>query len=290
MDGELSRRGFLRETALLGTAVAAMHAVGGATAAEAVPGQLPKIRLGNLEVSRLILGSNPFFGYAHQPGDVGRQMAEYYTDQRIMDVMAQAAELGITTVTAPPSARWINLFSKYLDGGGKLRIWIAQPHGSPKKMKQEITTAIKGGAKAAFIQGHRVEEQFEAGKLDVLRGWVEHIKSLGVPAGMASHRPDIHPAAEKANFPTDFYFQCFYRPETYRSEDRDKAVETIRQIAKPMVAYKILAAGRLPPEEAFAFALSHIAPKDAVCIGVFPKNKPGMIAEDVALARKLLKS
>ena len=107
---------------------------------------------------------------------------------------------------------------------------------------------------------------------------------------MASHRPDIHLAAEKANFPTDFYYQCFYRPDTYRSEDRDKAVETIRQISKPVVAYKILAAGRLQPEEGFKFAFSHIAAKDAVCVGMFPKDKPGMVAEDIGLAKRLSKS
>ncbi len=71
----LSRRGFLKDTALLGAAVAAMHAVQGTTA-EPGAAELPKIRLGNVEVTRLILGSNPFFGYAHQPGDVGQQMFE----------------------------------------------------------------------------------------------------------------------------------------------------------------------------------------------------------------------
>jgi hypothetical protein len=53
------------------------------------------------------------------------------------------------------------------------------------------------------------------------------------------------------------------------------------------VAYKILAAGRLPAEEAFSFAFRHIGPKDGVCVGVFPKNKLDMLAEDVNLAKKM---
>ena len=292
MNEELSRRGFLKETALLGAAAMAMRAADAAGAAETTPAGLPKIRLGNVEISRLILGSNPFFGYAHQPGNAGQKMAEYFTDERIMDVMDQAAALGVTTVTSPPSTRWIALFNRYLDRGGKLRVWIAQPHGSAKKMKEEITTAAKGGAKAAFVQGHKVEEQFEQGKMDVLRGWMEHIKSLGMAAGMASHRPDIHPEAEKANFPTDFYFQCFFRvdkhPECYDLECRDKACETIRSITKkPVIAYKILGAGRLPIEEAFSYAFRHLAAKDGVCVGIYNQNKPGMLAEDVGLAVKM---
>ena len=287
MQDELSRRGFLRETALLGAAAAALRTTGLSGAAEAPAGELPKIRLGTLEVSRLILGSNPFFGYAHQSGNIGHEMQAYYTDERIAEVLAQAAELGVTAVAAPPERRWIDLYHKYLDGGGKLRIWIAQCHGSPKKMKQEITTAVQGGAKAVFIQGHRVEDHFAAGKADEVRGWVEHIKTFNLPAGLAAHRPDVHLAAEKAGFPTDFYYQCFYRPDTYLPAERDKAVETIRQIAKPVVAYKILAAGRLPAEEGFTFAFHHIAAKDGVCVGVYPKDRPGMVAEDVGLAKKL---
>ena len=128
--------------------------------------------------------------------------------------------------------------------------------------------------------------------MDVLRGWVEHIKSHNIPAGMAAHQADIHPLAEKANFPTDFYYQCFYRGdmERYLPEDRDLAVATIQQIAKPVVAYKILAAGRLPAKEGFRFAFRRLAAKDGACVGVYPPMKAGMLAEDVGLAQKLSKA
>jgi DMSO/TMAO reductase YedYZ molybdopterin-dependent catalytic subunit len=80
--------------------------------------------------------------------------------------------------------------------------------------------------------------------------------------------------------------QCFYRPETYTKEDRDLAIATIQRITKPVIAYKILAAGRIAPAEGFEVALKSIAKKDGICIGIFPKDKPGMLAEDVALACK----
>lgn len=301
MNEGFSRRQFLKDTALLAGAMAAMQSVdcmaakAEPTAGAATPAAMPTIRLGHVEVSRLILGSNPFFGYAHQDGDLGRQMKEYYTDQRIIQILDDAAALGVTAVSAPPFPEWIRLFNKYRDQGGKLTTWIAQPHGSPKKMKQEIDACAKGGAKAVYIQGHRVEEQFEKNTFEVVRGWMEHIKSRGMAAGMASHRPDIHPVAEKQGFPTDFYFQCFFRvdrrPENYGLECRDKAVETIRSItAKPVVAYKILGAARLPPDEAFAYTFQHIAAKDGVCVGIYNKNKPGMLADDVALMRRMTKS
>ena len=102
MSEELSRRRFLKDTALLAGAMAAMHSVDGVAATAQAPAAMPKIRLGHVEVSRLILGTNPFFGYAHRDGDAGRQMKDYYTDQRIMQVLDEAADLGVTAVSAPP--------------------------------------------------------------------------------------------------------------------------------------------------------------------------------------------
>jgi hypothetical protein len=292
MNLDLSRRAFLKDTALLAGAVAAMQAANPAAAQGPSASAMPMIRLGNVEVSRLILGSNPFFGYAHKDGDIGRQMKEYYTDERIVAVLDQAAALGVTAVAGPPFPEWIRLFNKYVQGGSKLKTWIAQPHGSPKSMKKEIETCAKGGAKALFIQGHKVEEQFDNSAYDVVRGWVAHAKSLGMAAGMASHRPQTHLLAEKLGFPTDFYFQCFFRvdqhPENYALECRDKAVETIKQITnKPVVAYKILGAARLEPQEAFTYAFKHIAAKDGVCVGIYNKDKPGMLAEDVSLMHRV---
>ena len=45
------------------------------------PTKLPTIQLGTLRVSRLILGSNPFFGFAHRGGRrLAERMKAYYTN------------------------------------------------------------------------------------------------------------------------------------------------------------------------------------------------------------------
>jgi len=271
------------------SAGATLVAEGTADAAATETRTLPAIRLGSVEVSRLILGSNPFFGFAHQPGGLAKEMQTYYTDERIVAVMDEAASHGITAVASPVYDRWLRLFATYREGGGRLRHWIAQPDGPAEKMEGEIEAAVKGGAAAVFIQGGRVDEQFGKGNLDLLRKWVELIKRLGVPAGMASHRPDVHLEAERRGFPTDFYYQCFYNPvhEAYRPEDREKAAAALRRIEKPVVGYKILAAGRLGAEEGFEFAFRHLRRKDGVCVGMFPKHQPGQIQENADLVREL---
>ena len=59
--------------------------------------------------------------------------------------------------------------------------------------------------------------------------------------------------------------------------------DIIPSLSKPVVHYKILAAGRNDPAAAFAFAASKMRANDAVCVGVYPKDKPDMLREDVRL-------
>lgn len=289
MNANISRRQLLKETVVIAGAAAAMRAAGAAESTTAPAGPFPTIRLGKLQVSRLILGSNPFFGFAHGPG--ADEMKAYYTDERIMAVMDEAAKLGVTAVAAPPYPRWLALWKGYRDRGGKLAHWLAQPDPDPRRMAAAIDAAAKGGAAAIFVQGGRVDNAFQAGKFDLLTGWLKRIHGHGVPAGLAAHLPDAHPEFERRKLPADFYFQCFYQfeagKERWLAEYRDQAVATIAKIDKPVVAYKILAAGRLPTKQAFAFAFAHLRTKDGVCVGVFPPRKQDMIQEDTALTLSL---
>ena len=128
-------------------------------------------------------------------------MRRYYTAQRIMAVMDTAAEQGITAVWAPCYEHWIRLWNRYRKNGGKLKIWIGQPD-SFGKMKEHITACAKNGGQAVCIQGECIDRHARAGRWDAIRAWLEHIKSLNLPAGMATHRPQTHLAAEKNKLPT----------------------------------------------------------------------------------------
>jgi len=292
-DQGVTRREFMKQTSAIAAAAAAVRAAEGAEAGKRLKGKLPAIKLGKLEVSRLILGSNPFFGFAHRGGKkLAEAMKAYYTDERICAVLDAAAALGVTAVAAPPYPRWLKLYRHYLDRGGKLRTWIAQPDPDPRRMRRAITAAAEGGAKAVFIQGARADDQFERKGFATLRGWLELIRGLKLPAGIASHRHDTHVEYQRRKLPADFYFQCFFRPVggQYRMADREANVAAIGKIqTTPVVGYKILGAGRLPPKEAFAYAFGHLRRKDGVCVGIYPPEKQDMLAEDAALTAALSK-
>jgi len=289
----MKRRDFLKTgaTLALGSAAGVTGAVTPASGAAARPAPvLPTVRLGTLEVSRLILGSNPFWGYSHKSPQLDEEMRRHHTDERIIQILDEAAECGLTAVASPPDERWTKLWTRYLEKGGRLKIWISQCHGNPEQMISEIDRSIKAGAKAIFIQGARVEEQFGRGNFDVLLSWIEHIKQAGLPAGAAAHWPEIHPELERRMFPTDFYYQCMYnasKTNDYSPAEREKAVATIARLGKPVVAYKILAAGRLAAAQGFEYAFNHIKRKDGVCVGIYAQNAIDQIRQNATYTEML---
>jgi len=286
------RRDFLKTGAALavGSLTGAEKPVSGTTPKETETRTLPTVRLGTLEVSRLILGSNPFWGYSHKSAKLDEEMRRHHTDERIMQILNEAADCGLTALASPPDERWVNLWARYQEQGGRLKIWISQCHGLPDQMPEEIDRSIKAGAGAIFIQGARVEEQFSGGNFDVLQSWIERIKEAGLPAGAAAHWPEIHPELERRKFPTDFYYQCFYnvsKSNDYSAAEREKAMATIAKLAKPVIAYKILAAGRLTASEGFEFAFNHITRKDGVCVGIFAQKAIDQIRQNATYTETL---
>ncbi len=259
-------------------------------AAPAAAAALPTIRFGALEVSRLILGSNPFWGYSHKSAQLDEEMRRHHTDERIIRILDEAADCGLTAVASPPDERWAKLWARYKGEGGHLQTWISQCHGEPGQMPDEIDRSVKAGAGAVFIQGLRVEEQFGRGRFDTLRTWIERIKEAGLPAGAAAHWPDVHLELQRREFPLDFYYQCFYnvsKGETYAPAEREKAVAAIDRLDKPVVAYKILGAGRLPASEGFEYAFGHIRRKDGVCVGIYAREAIDQIRQNATYTEML---
>ena len=55
------------------------------------------MRFGKAEISRLIVGCNPFYGYAHYNSILATVMREYYTPERVCDVLRRCLRFGINT-------------------------------------------------------------------------------------------------------------------------------------------------------------------------------------------------
>jgi hypothetical protein len=78
--------------------------------------------------------------------------------------------------------------------------------------------------------------------------------------------------------------------EYYGDEHREAMCALIQELPAPAIHYKVLAAGRNDPREAFDYVAEAYRPGDAVCVGIFTKEGPTMIQEDVELLETALRS
>jgi hypothetical protein len=253
---------------------------------------LPTIRLGSLEVSRLIVGGNPISGFSHQTGERSQQMLEYFTVERIKAQWRDCEAQGVTALVARADAFVMRVLAEYWREGGGIR-WIAQTAPEHRDAGQNIRTAHRAGASAIYVHGGETDKLFRAEQADTIRERIELIRSLGLPAGMAAHEPCNHVTAQELGFPLDFHMVCLYNlhgyqgrrdytpEENFEHDDRARALSVLRTLERPCIAYKIYGAGRLTPEQAYADVGGALRPGDGVLVGMFPPDNPDIVGNNV---------
>src|SRR5512136_193145 len=55
------------------------------------------VALGNIRITRFILGGNPFSGFAHQTVARDNEMVDWFTMERVKETYRQAEQAGVTT-------------------------------------------------------------------------------------------------------------------------------------------------------------------------------------------------
>jgi len=257
--------------------------------------EIPTIQLGDLKVTRFIIGGNPFSGFSHQSKERDAEMRSWYTDDRIVETFFQAESAGVSAVIARGDEHMTRCLARYWREGGAMR-WIAQTASEAPSALAGVEFCIEHGASACFIHGGIADNCVAQGRYDELRQAAERIKAAGIPAGIAGHLLEDFGWAE-GNLSLDFYMVCYYNPssrrdsphhvhgtvERFSKADRDERVALIRTLERPAIHYKILAAGRVAASDAFAYAARQMRPIDAVCVGIFAGDNGHMIEEDVRL-------
>ncbi len=263
---------------------------------------IQEVQFGNVSISRLIIGGNPFSGFSHQTPEMDRKMRKYYTTDRIKRTLAEAEDLGINTHLGRVDHHVMRFLLEYWNEGGRIQ-WIAQTCPEVGSIMHCVGNAINGGAKACFIHGGVMDNLVAENRTAEIPEAIARIREAGMAAGVAGHTPRVFAWAEE-NIDVDFYMCCYYNPsnrdhrpqhvagedERFHDDDRDRMVATIANLSKPAIHYKVFAAGRKTPEDAFGFVAENLRPQDAVCIGIYSEDNPEMLREDVEIfSRSLLR-
>ncbi len=324
MTSAMNRRTFVRQSVLAsaGAALAANCLAqparaadpGSAPATPSAAAEMPCGRIKDLVISRLLLGGNLLTHFTHSRDlrYVYALAKHYNTPEKILETLAVAEAHGINTLVVHYVPNTIEVLKKYREQGGKMQ-WItctchALVSGGLEKFADEASKLVDAGTDALYISG--VEADVTCGftndmastdankrmaepNLDLIAKALDLAKAHLLPVGLGAHRLGPIQDCENAGLDIDFYLKTFHHHD-YASANLhcdsnfcpapEEVSAFMQTVKKPFIAYKVMAAGAIPPEDAFRYVLTHGA--DFVLAGMFDFE----IAEDARLVREILPS
>jgi uncharacterized membrane protein YphA (DoxX/SURF4 family) len=292
-------------------------AVSGATAPKVtykhiseLKGELPKGKLGDLEISRMIMGCNLISGWAHARDLLyaNTLFKAYNTNQKILETFHLAEMAGITASFLTNDN--YPIFNKYKKLYGSSMKSICQTYLKPDNFFGDIDKAIANGADTLYIQGGEADRYVREGNIKKLGEAIEYIKKKGYFAGIGAHSIEVVKQCEAAGIPTDYYVKTHHNDNYWSAHPVDQRIEfsvdykrytehdkihdnmfdlfkeetkeVMMGINKPWIAFKVLAGGAIEPKDGFRFAFENGA--DFICVGMFDFQ----IVDDVNTATEVL--
>jgi uncharacterized membrane protein YphA (DoxX/SURF4 family) len=273
-------------------------------------GPLPKGKIGNLEISRMILGCNLIGGWAHARDLIYADtlFKAYNSDQRIIETLHLAEQAGInTTFMVNP---YYPLFNKYLKIYSSKMQSVCQAKVLDKDPLAEIEQAIQYGATSVYIQGNSADILVKTGRLDLMQKAIDFLKKQGLQAGVGAHSIEVIKASEHNGINPDYYVKTHHHDKYWSAHPNENRVEFsvdaefftdhnkfhdnlfdmfpditqefMATVKKPWIAFKVLAGGAIHPKDGFRYAFENGA--DFICVGMFDFQ----IVEDVNIACNIL--
>jgi hypothetical protein len=276
-----------------------------------IKSELPKGKLKNLQISRLVMGCNPMSGYAHSRDlfYVGQLFKKYHTDAKIIETFSLAEKSGINCTSLIASN--YDVFNRYKKSTGSKMLSICQAMlGKDPDRYVTIKQAIDYGADALYINGQVCDGLVKNREIDVLAKAVDLIRGQGYPAGVGAHSIQVVLACLKAGIKPDFYFKTMHHDQYWSAHPREfrvefasgrsndhnqfhdnifdifpeQTVDVFKTIDVPLFGFKVLAGGSIQPKDGFRYAFENGA--DFICVGMLDYN----LVNDVNLVIEILES
>jgi len=275
-------------------------------------GVMPKGKIGNLEISRLVMGCNQIGATSHSRDlhYVSSLFRHYNTEHKIIETFELAEKVGINTTNLGPNN--YPFFNRYKKMNGSKMKSICQVYIRPEETDKfvQLKQAIDQGADTLYVQGDCCDKLVKSGQVDLIRQGIEFVHSQGKLMGVGAHSIQVAVACEKAGIKPDYYYKTMHHDrywsahprenreewsvDTQQSPDHNKihdnmfdlfpeqTVEVFSKIDVPLFGFKVLAGGAILPKDGIRYAFENGA--DFVCLGMFDFQ----LVEDANLVIEIL--
>jgi len=256
---------------------------------EDLKGKPPKVQVGKLELSRIILGGNLFGGWAHSRDlfYVSDLVTAYHTPDKIHATFQLAEACGINAFLSHFSH--YTMIKRYWDAGGSMHFF------ADCRTPEETKISMDQGASSCYLNGEKTDALVAAEKFDILEAHLEQVRKEGITAGLGAHRQITVQKVMQRGITPDFWMKTFHHTNYWSAQPKEEhdnifcrePEETkgfMKTMDLPWIAFKTLAAGAIHPNEGFRYAFEGGA--DVICVGMYDFQ----LVDDVNIAVSLLEN
>ncbi len=277
------------------------------------PKSMPVGKIRNLSISRVISGSNLISPNMHARDllYVNTLAGQYNTERKVFETLQKCEENGINSIVLKNhNFQRMRLARYWTEFGGRMK-WIADVITTDIDAYERLLVEhLELGAAAAYLWGGASDTWYHQGKQGNIVKAFEIMRKYDIPVGIGAHRLEPVVFCEKEGLTPDFYFTTFHHDRYWSSHpkenrrflemfekesphyaeyhdnmfchDPEKTAAFMQDVKVPWIAFKVMAAGAIPPEEAFRYAFANGA--DFICVGMFDFQ----VDTDAALAQRAI--
>jgi len=233
-----------------------------------------------MNLSRMFIGGNLVSGWAHARDliYVSDLVKAYHTKEKIFDTLQISEACGMNTFLMNPAL--CNVVREYREkAGGTIQFMTNCSGNTEEELLGNLQKSIDYGASSCLVQGEVGDRLVREKRFDQIAKSLELVRKNGLPAGIAAHRLETLQACVDEGLIPDFWMKTFHsdnywsrRPgepecDNVFCREPQATIDFMAQRPEPWIAFKVLAAGAIKPQDGFRYAFEGGA--DFICVGMY---------------------
>jgi hypothetical protein len=256
--------------------------------------EFPRTTVGNISVSRMIVGTNWFLGYTHCTHAKSKSTERIVTNtQSIAEIIEVFLNYGVDTIMCPHTTTCMfDAIQEAEQRAGRKMVIISTPSftTTPRTPFDGFDLAEAArilddmAAKGVSIcMPHTSTTDVMVDKctrqvrqMDVL---CRMIRERGMVPGLSTHIPETVVYADESGLDVETYIQPFNLMGYLMQLEVDWVGRLIQNAQKPVITIKTMAAGQIRPYQAMVFTWNAIRDCDMVTVGTMAPEEAQELVE-----------
>ena len=251
----------------------------------------PRTKVGDLSVSRMIIGTNNVLGGSHRTKARDWHIKELFQDKEsVARLLETYLDYGVDTiigclVDAPHVLDGIKLAQ---DRKGKKIIYIQlgvfdmSNTTQARQAAEAYMKRCKDNGCDIFMPLHTCVEELlnkHTKKIDRISDYMAMVRSFGMIPGLSAHMPEVIEYADENEYDVETYIQIYNAIGFLMQIEVETVHRIIWHAKKPVLTIKPMAAGHLNPFVGLNFSWNTIRPQDMVAVGCMTPDEAREVVE-----------